>query len=194
MIFSSDAARFEGYPSALSHVAWHRPKRKNCIYFWAAFLVKPGKDGGTADDNTNGNFGVGPETHEGQVVCHIWRQSKFPRVVSTHDGCNTGTGRALIVSKPWLIDLLSKSWLRAQRLQKTRGKDCTDSNLFLQGSCNFQTDLMGRIKIAKSEITLNTPVDLKRAVKSKQCPCFINGFQAFSRGLHMNIMKEVCMR
>lgn len=195
LILSSDAVRFEGFPSALSRFAWHRPKWKNGIYFWAEFLVKSGKDGGTADDDTNGDFGVGPETHEAQVVCHILRQTKFPRVVGTHDGCNTGSGRALIVSDPLVHrrPFQRLAWGH-NAYRKPAAKIVQIPILLFRGSCNFQTDLIGRTKIAKSVITLNTPVDLKVARISKQCPCCIKGFQSFSRGVHMKITKRVWRR
>ena len=53
--------------------------------------------------------------------------------------------------------------------------------------CSFQTQGIGRIRIAKSEITLKIPELSELISPFKQWPVIMNGFQSFSRGLHMKI-------
>ena len=65
---------------------------------------------------------------------------------------------------------------------------------FFKGICNFHRDGIGRIKIAKSVMTLNIAVDRYAALLSMQWPVVINGFQIFSRGIHWAMAKIVATR
>ena len=65
---------------------------------------------------------------------------------------------------------------------------------FFRGICSFQRIGIGRIKIAKSVMTLNIAVDKYAALVSMQWPVFINGFQIFLRGLHCAMAKMVATR
>ena len=67
-------------------------------------------------------------------------------------------------------------------------------SFLFSGICNLQIDGMGRIRIAKSEKMLNTPLAWKEASVLKQWPPGNKGFQIFSRGLHMKISKNVSTR
>jgi hypothetical protein len=61
---------------------------------------------------------------------------------------------------------------------------------FLKGVCNFQIAIMKRIRIAKSDMTLNMPVAIYLACQSKQWPVVINLFQTLSCGLRKEIAKQ----
>lgn len=65
---------------------------------------------------------------------------------------------------------------------------------FFTDICNFQRDGIGRIRIAKSVMTLNIAVDTYAALVSVQWPVVINGFQIFSRGVHWAMAKMVAIR
>ena len=65
---------------------------------------------------------------------------------------------------------------------------------FFMGICNFQRDGIGRIKIAKSVMTLKIAIDTYSALVSMQWPVVINGFQIFSRGVHWAMAEIVATR
>ncbi len=65
---------------------------------------------------------------------------------------------------------------------------------FFGGIRSFQRDGIGRIKIAKSVMTLNIASDRYAALVSMQRPVVINGFQIFSRGIHWTIATIVATR
>ena len=68
------------------------------------------------------------------------------------------------------------------------------SIFFFSGMCNLQTQGIGSIKIAKSEMMLKIPEAWKRASILKQWPVVIRGFQNFFRGVHIAISNRVPMR
>ena len=65
---------------------------------------------------------------------------------------------------------------------------------FLNGMLSLQRHGIGRMRIAKSEMTLNIPVARSIASLLKQRPLVINLFQICSRGWHIAIWKIVTTR
>lgn len=68
--------------------------------------------------------------------------------------------------------------------RKPVAKIAVMKSFLLIAICNFHRAGIGRIKIAKSVITLNIEVPKYAAPVLKQCPDIINGFQIFSCGIH----------
>lgn len=60
---------------------------------------------------------------------------------------------------------------------------------FLKGSCNFQIGTIGRMRIAKSDRTLNIPEAIYIAWVLRQWPVVISRFQIFFLGVHAVISK-----
>lgn len=50
-----------------------------------------GQDGKAADDDTRGDLGQGPESHDDDVVADIWLFYNFPSVVCPQDRRHTCT-------------------------------------------------------------------------------------------------------
>ena len=61
---------------------------------------------------------------------------------------------------------------------------------FLVRICSFERHGIGSIRSTKSDTTLKMPELSPLVLLLKQRPVVINGFQSFSRGLHMKIFKN----
>ena len=63
-------------------------------------------------------------------------------------------------------------------------------SFLLMGICSFHKHGIGSIRITKSEVTLKMPELSELVILLKQWPVVINGFQSFSRGLHIKMFRN----
>ena len=141
-------------------------------------LEKSGDDGKTADKDTRCKLSVCPKAHLNHVVGYIRRCSYFPCVVGPQNGRNTSAANAISEMLEMFghlleicVELNQQDFARFKHhggstmytYRKPVANTAVIRILFLEDSCSFQTDGMGRMKIAKSDITLKIPLALNVA-------------------------------
>ena len=67
-------------------------------------------------------------------------------------------------------------------------------SFFFSGILSFQMDGMGKLKIMKSDTTLNIPEAFTPAFALMQWPVVSSGFQILSRGMHWKMSNMVLMK
>lgn len=143
---------------------------KHFVGFGTDVLEELWKNGKTANDDTSRKLHPTPLAKRGKKVALVGRFRNTPYIVSSNDWCQTGAINSWLSNTSPRTNLmvigseLHGSKREVVEWQYTHRSPIANTpvvqSFFLNDICSVQIDGTGRIRIAKSDITLKTPLFL----------------------------------